>query len=177
MKEETTHTEVNSDKFGLTPIWNKYKAQFPRTAKTLKILIFFGGALFLITAVNLTCNFTFSRELQHYPTLPFATLASALLFFLSLKFFWRERYAARLTTSIFLFFISIMFTQVNSELAANPTCDHDIIYLYKIFLYCLGLQAFTCISCYIFPNTPEQTPKPAHGTESSDSANNVMKSH
>jgi hypothetical protein len=173
MTSETTNTDSTPEDFGLTPLLIEFETQFPKSAKISKLLLCSLGGMLLITGINLICNFAFTKELGHYPTLPFATLTSALLSLLSIKFFWREHYAARFTTSIALFFASIIYTQVNSELAANPTDDYTIVCLYKMFLTCLTLLAIIYISCYVFPKMPESYTKYQHGNTNSSSPNDI----
>mgnify|MGYP000910741534 CR=1 FL=1 len=173
MTSETTNTDSTPEDFGLTPLLKEFERLFPKYAKFSILLLCSLGILLLIAGVNLICYYAFSEELGHYPTLPFAIITSATLSLLSIKFFWRERYAARFATSISLFFTSIIFTQVNSELAANPTNDFTVVCMYKIFLTCLTLLAIICISCYVFPKMPESYTKYQHGNTNSSSPNDI----
>jgi hypothetical protein len=169
MKNETTNTDLTSEDFGLTPLLKEFEAHFPKSAKICIFLLCLLGIILLVTGVNLICDLAFTRELGHYPTLPFAILTSAPLSLLSIKFIWRERYAARWATSVAVFFMSIIFTQVNSELAANPTDNYTIICMYKIFLTCLTLLTLICISCYMFPKMPEPSTNNQHDNTNSSS--------
>lgn len=98
----------------------------------------------------------FSPHLLHYPTLPFAASALPILV-LILKLFFREnKGAARFTSSIFLFFMTIVYPQVNSELAANPTQQLFVIILYRIYLYSLIALAIFCVHLYTSSPTPQR---------------------
>ena len=173
MANETMNADPTSEEFGFTPLLKEFETHFPKSAKISKFLLCSLGILLLIGEVNVICYLAFSKELEHYPTLPFATLTLAPLSLLSIKFFWRERYAARFATSIALFFMSIIFTQVNSELAANPTNNFTIVCMYNIFLTCLTVLAVICISCYAFPKMPETYTKNLHGNTNSSSSNEL----
>ena len=63
--------------------------------------------------------------------------------------------------------------QVNSELATNPTDQFEVQMLYRIFIYSIVFLALTCISCYIFPKMPEQSPQHDNDSASSNSINNL----
>lgn len=103
-----------------------------------------------------SAQLAFSPGLHHYPTLPFAALVSPFLVVILILFFRQNRSAARFTGSIFLFFMTIIYPQVNSELAANPTQQLDIIIFYRIYLYSLIALAVICVRLYALSSTPEK---------------------
>lgn len=47
--------------------------------------------------------------------------------------------------------MSAIYPQVNSELAANPTQQLDILILYRIYLHSLLFLAAFCAWHYMFP--------------------------
>ena len=98
----------------------------------------------------------FSPGLHHYPTLPFAALALPLLAVILLLFSRHNQIAARFTASILLFFMTIIYPQVNSELAANPTQQLDVVIFYRIYLYSLIALAIICVRLYALSSTPEK---------------------
>lgn len=98
----------------------------------------------------------FSPQFPHYPTLSFAASVLPILAFVLVLFFRQNQSAARFTASIFLFFMTVVYPQVNSELAANPTQQLYIIILYRIYLYSLIALGIICIKLYISSPTPKR---------------------
>ena len=98
----------------------------------------------------------FSPRLHHYPTLPFAALVLPFLALILILFFRHNQSSARLTASIFLFFMTIIYPQVNSELAANPTQQLDVVIFYRFYLYSLIALAIICVCLYALSSTPEK---------------------
>lgn len=171
MAENTTQRDSSMNDYGFTPLLIEIKRIFPRFPKLAIALTLTIGLPILLLGTEIIISYTFSPLLCHYPTLLFAALTSPILVLLSLKFVWRERYAARFVTSIFLFFTTIIFTQVNSELAANPTDQFAVQIFYRLFIYSILFLALICISCYAFPKMPEQALQHENGCTNSDSVN------
>lgn len=171
MAENTTQRDSSMNDYGFTPLLIEVKRIFPRFPKVAIALTLTIGLPILLLGTEIIISYTFSPVLWHYPTLLFAALTSPILVLISLKFAWRERYAARFVTSIFLFFTTIIFTQVNSELAANPTNQFDVQIFYRLFVYSIVFLALICISCYAFPRMPEQALQSENGCTNSDSVN------
>ena len=173
MKENTTKQDSSTNDFGFTPFLIEIEKIFPKFSTITKVIALTIGLPILILGTEIIISYSFSPLLKHYPTLPFAALTSPILLLLSFKFFWRDRQAARVITSIFLFFTSVIYMQVNSELATNPTDQFEVQTLYRIFIYSIVFLALTCISCYAFPKMPEQSPQHDNDSTSSNSINNL----
>ena len=110
----------------------------------------------LIVMVEGSIQLAFSPQFPHYPTLKFAAFVLPILALVLVLFFRQNRSAARFTGSVFLFFMTIVYPQVNSELAANPTQQLDIIIFYRIYLYSLIALAIFCVNLYISSPTPQR---------------------
>ena len=172
MKENTTKQDSSINDFGFTPFLIEIERIFPKFPTIAKVVTLTVGLPLLILGTEIAISCSFSQEFEHYPTLPFAALTSPIFVILSLFFLWRERYAARFITSVFLFFGSIIFIQVNSELAANPTELFEVRMYYRIFIYSIILLALTCISCNAFPKMPERSAPYVNNNTSSLPTNN-----
>ena len=109
-----------------------------------------------ITLAEGSIQLAFSPQFPHYPTLSFAALVSPFLVVILVLFFLHNQSAARFTGSIFLFFMTAVYPQVNSELAANPTQQLYVIILYRIYLYSLIALAIICVRLYTLSSTPEK---------------------
>ena len=109
----------------------------------------------LIIMAEGSIQLAFSPQFPHYPTLPFAALVLPILAFVLVLFFRQNQSTARFAASIFLFFMTIVYPQVNSELAANPTQQLYIIILYRIYLYSLIALAIICVNLYPSSPTPQ----------------------
>lgn len=110
----------------------------------------------LIVMAEGSIQLAFSPQFPHYPTLQFAAFVLPILAFVLVLFFRQNKSAARFTGSIFLFFMTIVYPQVNSELAANPTQQLYIIILYRIYLYSLIALAMYCVNLYTSSPTPQR---------------------
>ena len=151
MKNEFNGGQMNSKDHSFTPsslkITTTEKRYLRRIQATLFILLIFLS----IVLVEGSTYLAFSPSLHHYPTLPFAALAVPTLTMLLLLFFRRERETIRVTTAVLLFFMSAIYPQVNSELAANPPQQLDILIFYRIYLHSLLFLAAFCTWHYMFP--------------------------
>lgn len=124
-----------------------------RIHTTLFVLLIFLS----IVIVEGSTFLAFSPSLQHYPTLPFAALAVPIITILLILFFQQERETIRVAATILLFFMSAIYPQVNSELAANPTQQLDILIYYRIYLHSLLFLAAFCTWRYMFPANTEDS--------------------
>lgn len=150
---ERSHSEGQSS----TPSSPKIAATDKQYLRHIQTLLFVLLVFLSIIIVEGSTFLAFSSSLVHYPTLPFAALAAPTALILLLLFSRQDRETARLTAAILLFFMSAIYPQVNSELAANPTQQLDIQIFYRIYLHSLFFLAAFCTWHYIFsPDTDDQ---------------------
>lgn len=127
--------------------------ELPSPIRTLQAAL---TLAFFATLAEGSIQLAFSPQFPHYPTLSFAALVSPFLVVILILFFRHNQSAARFTASIFLFFMTVVYPQVNSELAANPTQQLYVIILYRIYLYSLIALAVICVRLYALSSTPEK---------------------
>ena len=111
-------------------------------------------SLSAILFVRYIASSTFSPTFNHYPTLPFAKLCGVGFIVFCLIILWRQPFAARIITPVLAFFLTVIYTQVNSELAALPTNDQEIKCAYTVFIASIVIIATLCIASQVIsPNT------------------------
>lgn len=150
MKNECKGGQIDSKDQSFTPSSPKITTE-KRYLRWIQATLFILLLFLSIVLVEGSTFLAFSPSLQHYPTLPFAALAVPTLAMLLLLFFRHERETIRVTAAVLLFFMSAIYPQVNSELAANPTQQLDILIFYRIYLHSLLFLAAYCTWHYMFP--------------------------
>lgn len=157
MKNKHHCEQLHSKDQSSTPPSPKIAATDKQCLRYIQTLLFILLVLLSITIVEGSTFLAFSSSLVHYPTLPFAALAAPIALILLLVFSRQDRETARVTAAILLFFMSAIYPQVNSELAANPTQQLDIQIYYRIYLHSLFFLAAFCTWHYLFsPNIDDQ---------------------
>ena len=126
--------------------------------------------LLAVLFTQLITSFTFSCTFTHYPTLPFAAFCGATFTLFCFVILWRQPFAGRFITPVLAFFLTVIYTQVNSELSALPTDDQTIINAYKIFIASMVTMATLCIASQVIaPNTSA-----AHTDKDRQTADNTV---
>ena len=127
-------------------------------------------AILAVLFTQLITSFTFSCTFTHYPTLPFAAFCGATFTLFCIVILWRQPFAGRFITPVLAFFLTVIYTQVNSELSALPTDDQKIINAYKIFIASMVAMATLCIASQVIaPNTSA-----AHTDKDRQTADNTV---
>ena len=121
------------------PIYNKAADNSYSTKE--KVLISALLLLLITITVLLVTNYAFSPETHHYPTLPFAAIASPTATLCTFMLFWQQNRSTRYFKSILLFFITVIYIEVNSELSNHPTDNKSIKFIYTLFIGSLALNA------------------------------------
>lgn len=157
MKNEYHCDQLHSKDQSSTTPSPKIAATGKKCLRRIQTLLFLLLIFISIILVEGSTFLAFSSSLLHYPTLPFAALAAPTILMLLLLFSRHDRETIRVTAAILLFFMSAIYPQVNSELAANPTQQLDIQIFYRIYLHSLFFLAAFCTWHYIFsPDTDDQ---------------------
>lgn len=108
----------------------------------------------LITIIVLTVtNSAFSPEMRHYPTLPFATIASTVATLCTFMLFWQQKQSTRYFKSILLFFMTVIYIEVNSELSNHPTDNKSVKIIYTLFIGSLALNSVLYALSYFNANS------------------------
>lgn len=154
---QSEHNETDSTK-GRTPIFENRRRRIG--------FISLHSLLVIIFVYHITSS-TFSPTFEHYPTLPFARICGVGFTIFCLIILWRQSFAARIITPVLAFFLTVIYTQVNSELATLPTDDQEIKCAYAIFIASIVAIATLCIASQVIsPNTStENTDKNNHATD------------
>lgn len=124
----------------------KHKTKYPKATDNNysknAIVVMSTLLLLLITiTVLIVTNYAFSPETRHYLTLPFAAIASPTATLCTFMLFWQQNQSTRYFKSILLFFMTIIYIEVNSELSNHPTDNKSIKYIYTFFIVSLALNA------------------------------------
>lgn len=122
--------------------------------------------LLAILFVHIITSSTFSPTFTHYPTFPFAAFCGATFTLFCIIILWRQPFAARIITPVLAFFLTVIYTQVNSELSTLPTDDQKVKTAYTIFIASIVAIATLCIASQVIsPNTSTaHTGKDEHTT-------------
>lgn len=130
-----------------------YKATGNYYSTNAKVVI--SILLLLVTTITvlIVTNYAFDPETHHYPTLPFAAIASPTATLCTFMLFWQQNQSTRYFKSILLFFMTVIYIEVNSELSNHPTDNKSVKIIYTLFIGSLALNSVLYALSYFNANS------------------------